>query len=440
MQRLFVRGSLLLLAALMMIGCGASASIAPTAAPPTAAPSIIAPTAAPPTAVPPTTAPTTAPPTAAPPTAAPTAAPPTAAPTAAPSSVLPAPLYFIDQQRQLARLEIDGKTITPITSEADPVFDFTVARGDGSLAYLTIAQGGQTTRLIRSDAQGQGRTELVSGILRSIAMPYTGASVEIGVLDQGRSAGGAELAPGVWSFPIGGGEPTQIAANTPPQGAGDNITPGTRYMPIAWSPDGQKLLLRTSINFGPDGPGGDIGTTGLALFDQASAEVRQLLPTSQEPLCIDASWDGQSVAIYCATSFYAGDNTPALFRLNIVRNDQETLIPLKTGDQQNLAANVRELDDGLYSMVSTAPSDASEPAFTLQRTGQDAASDRVVLSKEPLAIGFNRALWAEDGSGVVMLLPATGESRDLVWYPFGGASPVTLAGGQLGDTLGWGKS
>jgi hypothetical protein len=271
-------------------------------------------------------------------------------------------------------------------------------------------------------------------------MPYTGASIEVGVIDQANSADGTKLAPGVWSFPLAGGAPTQIAANTLPKGTNDNVTAGTLYMPIAWSPDGQKLLLRTSINFGPDGPGGDIGTTGLALFDQVSGEVRQLLPTSQEPLCIEPSWDQQSVAIYCANSFYAGDNSPALFRLNIVRDDQETLIPLKTGDQQNLVTNVRELDDGLYSMVSTEPANTSDPKFTLQRTGQDASSERTALSKEPLAIGFSRALWAYDGSGVVLLLPTTGDNRDLVWYPFGGGTPVTLTSGPLGGTLGWGKS
>jgi hypothetical protein len=260
------------------------------------------------------------------------------------------------------------------------------------------------------------------------------------VIDQAKGAGGAKLAPGVWSFPLDSGAPTLIAANTPPKGSGDTITPGTLYMPIAWSPDGQKLLLRTSVNFGPDGPGGDIGTTGLALFDQVSGEVRQLLPTSQEPLCIEPSWDGQSVAIYCANNFYAGDNSPALFRLNIVRNDQETLIPLKMGDQQNLATNVRELFDGLYSMVSTEPANTSDLKFTLQRTGQDAVSERTVLSKEPLAIGFSRALWAEDGSGVVLFLPTTGDSRDLVWYPFHGGTPIRLTSGQLGGTLGWGKS
>src|SRR5262245_25050531 len=131
MQPVIFRHFFLLLAALMLIGCGAPMSAAPTAAPSTQ-----------PAAVPPTTAPTVAPPTAIPSTATPTAVPPTPAlptpvPTTAPSKVLPAPIYFIDQQRQLARLETNGKTITSITSEADPVFDFTVSPADGSLAYLT---------------------------------------------------------------------------------------------------------------------------------------------------------------------------------------------------------------------------------------------------------------------------------------------------------------
>ncbi len=83
------------------------------------------------------------------------------------------------------------------------------------------------------------------------------------------------LEAGTWSFPRDGGEPVQLAAATPP-----TQDAGTYYMPIEWSPDGQKLLLRTTLNNGPDGPGGDVGTIGLALFDRQSGEVRQLLPDS----------------------------------------------------------------------------------------------------------------------------------------------------------------
>jgi hypothetical protein len=374
----------------------------------------------------------------------PTEAPPTA-PTAEPSAagLLPAPLYFIDAQNQISRIEVDGTTITQITSEDDKVFEFVVSPADGSLAYITIADDGFTTRLVRSDGMGQGRAELQRGIMRGIAIGYSGETIEVGVLDPAPNMQMTPeaLTPGTWSFPIAGGAPTQIQASTPPTQAADgNTTPGDHYMPIAWSPDGQKLLLRTSINLGPDMPGGDVGTIGLALFERQSGEVRQLLPTSSEPLCVVASWDTQSTAIYCSTAYYVGDNTPALWRLNIVTGEQEPLIPIMDGDKINSVFSVREMSDGLYSLVAAADSSSSETlSYTAQRTALDAVSDSEQLIADPLALGYGSVLWGDDASSMVVPIAIGDNEVELTWYPFLGGKPFVLVSGQLGADLAWGR-
>jgi hypothetical protein len=432
----------------LLISCGASTATTPTAAPPaqpTAAPPTSAPTIAP-TAIVPTEAPPVVPTEALP--AAPTEAPPTEVPPAVPTAepaagLLPAPLYFIDAKNQISRIEVDGTTITQVTNETDKVFEFVVSPADGSLAYITIANDGFTNRLVHTDAHGQARTELQTGIMRGLAIAYSGESVEVGVLDPapGMQMSPEARTPGVWSFPTGRGTPAQIQAATPPtQGADGNMKPGDHYMPIAWSPDGQKLLLRTSINLGPDGPGGDVGTIGLALFDKPSGMVSQLLPTSSEPLCLSPSWDGQSVMVYCATPYLITDKTPALWRLNIVSGEQETLIPIQDGEKTNSVVNVRELSDGLYSMVATSEMNAPTASkYTLQRTALDAVSERKQLVAEPLALGYGSALWAEDGSGVVVPVAKTDVDVDLTWYPLRGGEPVVLQSGQLGAEVAWGR-
>ena len=72
-----------------------------------------------------------------------------------PASILPASLYFIDPSEQIARLSIDGKTLTTVTSEPAPITDFDVSSHNGIVVFVSGNQ------LIRTDWQGNGRTMLV---------------------------------------------------------------------------------------------------------------------------------------------------------------------------------------------------------------------------------------------------------------------------------------
>src|SRR5262249_12534065 len=120
--------------------------------------------------------------------------------------------------------------------------------------------------------------------------------------------------------------------------------------------------------------------------------------------------------------------------------EQETLIPIQDGDKTNSVVNVRELSNGLYSMVATSKTNETmDLKYMLQRTALDAVSERKQLVAEPLELGYGDELWAGDGSGVVLPIRKTDTAVDLTWYPLRGGDPVVLQSGQLGAGVAWGR-
>mgnify|MGYP001829147891 CR=1 FL=1 len=81
--------------------------------------------------------------------------------------VLPAPVYSLSPSKQITRLEPDGMTLTPITSEADGVNGFDVSPANGSLVYVT------GNRLIRTDAYGGDATVLMDAPAQANDWVYT---------------------------------------------------------------------------------------------------------------------------------------------------------------------------------------------------------------------------------------------------------------------------
>jgi hypothetical protein len=148
------RSALALILALMLAACGQPSSPAvPTATDAPATPAV-------------SSAPTTAP----------------AIPSEPPATmgVLPAPLLFISDENDIARLELDGTTSVTVVNEQELIIDFAVAPADAALAYLTIADGTGTT-IVRTSADGSGRAELAHGVIRGVSIAADG-SVQAGVL------------------------------------------------------------------------------------------------------------------------------------------------------------------------------------------------------------------------------------------------------------------
>jgi hypothetical protein len=180
------------------------------------------------------------------------------------------------------------------------------------------------------------------------------------------------------------------------------------------------------MNMGPDGPGGDIGSNGLALYAGAAAQPRELLTIGAEWLCVAPAWGRDSASILCANGASIGAPTPALWRLRLADGAQETIIP--AAEPLTATFSPRELPAGLYLLAGSYQD--SGLALTPLRIGPD----NVAIEQLPLPIqtGFDGGLWAPDGSGVIFGRPAAGANRTIIWQPLGEGASAELISGSIG--------
>lgn len=409
------RVACVLLAVIVLVTGCASPTPAPT--PPTATPVPLAETPPRPTETP--VPPTPVPPTA---TLVPTRTPepavtlePTASPMAA--DVLPAPLYFLGSDGQIMRLEMDGATLTRITEEAEPVAEFDVSPSNGMLAYVS------GSKLISAGPYGGDPRVLIEGstapdehdrIIQIHSPVFSPAGVEI-----------AFAMDGVHVVFAGGGVPEVIQANDPPgPGAGS-------YTPVAWSPDGTRLLLR--YHFYTHG--------GRFLVKSLSDDSLVDLGLS----CCHPSWSLDTRSVYVSGPFYGPEGRPGLRRYDVDTGVESVLLEYNPADDVlPLVAYARQLDDGqLYMFARRATTEEYAQAlglldFSMCRAPVDDVSARVTLHADSYAI--REALWARDGSGAVIADAGTGTGEDfpLVWLPADGGAAVALR--ARGSHLRWGRA
>jgi hypothetical protein len=414
----------LLLGLLLISACSRSA--APAAPPPaTATPE---PTA---TLIPTATSAPTA-------TAIPTATPaldalaptPTTPPENTPNETQAAALFFLEyteQQTAIKRLGSDGN-ITPIAENLGTMIDFVVSPADSSLAIL--AYNNTDFQIYRTGPAGENPTIIANGLLRSIVFDPTGELLLFAVDLSDGQAGSTTLTPGIWSIPAAGGEPTQILANREPETASDGqITPGINYAPVAYAPDGQRLLVITSPNFGPDTPAGDIGVVGLSILE-ADGTLRELLePGGDDPICVLAVWAADGNEILCSSTFPLGPETPALFSINPENGETKALIANQSGNASISVANFRRDGETTSVVVITSTDPASSPTVTIEQYTND-AEQRQVLTELPGRPDNSIVVWSPDGTtlfysgnfeqpGLYRQVLPNGESSRLTDLPIG---------------------
>jgi len=337
----------------------------------------------------------------------------------------------VNDQNDIDRLDVDGSTVTTVADEQGLIFDFAISPTGDVLAYLTFLTDGTNT-LIRANTDGSGRTELARGIIRGVTVADDG-SVQAGMLFDVTGANAAALASGAWSFPADGGDPRLLVAATEPMSSGGKTTPGSHYEPIAWAPDGSRLLLRATMNMGPDGPGGDIASTGVALYDVGSGQARDLLPLGMEPLCMVPVWSRDGDTILCANGANVDPTTPPLWRLDLTSGDQQPIIPVGASTDQILSP--RELADGIYLLVAESSASLAQQ-FMLQRIAPDGTIS--ALLPQPIEAGYDGGLWAPDGSGIIVGRPTASANRTIIWQPLGSdqtgtaGEPIELLSGSIG--------
>lgn len=326
--------------------------------------------------------------------------------TPAPSPVLPAPLYFLNNEEQIARLKTDGIMLTQITDEPGGITDFDVSVAGDALAYVA------SNYLIRADASGANPLVLIQGPAEPDESGQTTR------LHSPRfSPDGTQIAfamDGVQVISTDGGEVRSIKPDDPP-GAGAG-----RYAPAAWSPDGWQLL----INYAFYTHGGQLLVKNLDDGSEAHVGLS----------CCHPSWSPDGKYVYVSGPFYGPDGRPGLRRYDVETGTVSALIEDDAADNRlPLVAYARQLSDGqLYMFANTVTqAEYTEAAgavdFTMYRAAPDDLDSRVALREDGYKL--RDVLWAADASGAVIADAGAGQNGEfpLRWLPTDGGPAVELA-------------
>ncbi len=353
--------------------------------------------------------------------------------------LLPAPVIYLGAkdeagvapgEQNLWRLEVDGVTARQITDETVPITSFAVSPKDGAIAYTTFSEND----LVRIEWDGSGRRVLVDGLDLS-SQPKDDESAFASYANVAWSSDGTEIAYGYGGINIisaEGGEPRLLLEDKIVTDAGRASQESRYYRPLAWSPDGTKILALEG--YGIEG-------SGYAVVDVESGEVVSL---GSAVLCCEPSWSQDSQSFYFSSATF-GMIIPGLWRADATTGEVTTLIrgmesvglPDVTGEPMVLVQSARELQDG--DLFAFTASGIYEDLYVDKETG-DPVAPKLKMSRissggeiEPLrsdAYALGEALWAEDASGAVITVMA-GEaypSGTLLWLTSDDTAPVVLGG------------
>jgi hypothetical protein len=413
-----------LLALMVLVACGPAPAANPTPQAATFAPTTTQATDQPTSAAQPTTIPQ---PTAAPAgTAVPAptvAAEPTALPQA--GALLPAPLYFVADNGQIWRIERDGVTRRQITFERERVGQFDIARGDNALVYLVGSN--ENRQIVRLDESG--RREMLSGPVFSPRLSPDGERMAFQLFQPvdgmqiGRDQGSDT---GIYLQYRNGGRPGLIQASDPITDTDNPPIDARLFYPIAWSPDGGRLLIGAYYAVGDGG-------------FQAVKDLGDDAPIRIQDAFGEASWSDDGGAIVLAGGTVMLDALPGLWRADPRTGVSTKLVNPADDATAVLATGARMFADGtVYVFLAQANSPEVDAVNMVTphriRPGGD---------PEPLRAESYRvvdALWADDASGAVVattLDPFAEIDGPLSWLPTDGGAAVAL--GVNGGQQRWGN-
>src|SRR6266545_751047 len=407
--------------------CGATPAAPQATALPAAPQATALPAAPQATALPATAAPAPAAPAPTSPPQATAIPAPTASPqaTAAPEqAVLPAPLYFLDND-QIWRLERDGKTRRQLTFETFPVSDFDVGATDNALVYVVNRDGERL--LVLLDASG--RKEMIGGPVGTPRISPDGEriafSLDRGVdgMQVGREHGSDT---GVWIQGRTGGRPSLFQASEPIPDPNNPPDDARQFFPIAWSPDSTKLLMGVYL---PVGDGGWLADKGVA--DGRLVEIRDV--------CCEAAWSADGAAITVADGTQIQDAVLGLWRADPATGKTVKVIDAPDESTYPLATVAHQFADGtIYAFLAMTKSPSIERPNPVAPHSVRADGSFAPLRNESYAVAD--ALWAADASGAVVAesdVNANDLYGRLRWLPADGSAAIPLAGS--GAYLRWGN-
>jgi hypothetical protein len=326
--------------------------------------------------------------------------------------LLPHSMYFLNTDgtglAQVYRLEKDGKTVTQLTFEPAKVEGYDVSLVDGSVAYVT------DNKIYTVNADGSNRSMIVDGgptdpndaFVNHINGPLwspDGQTIAYGFR-------------GINLYSIAGGQSTTVLADNLKTENG--FTFGEVNIPISYSPNGAKLLIRI-VPLASDGG-------MIAVFNPGDKSLVRL------SVCCSLQWSGDSNALYGANSAYNPFVSPGLWRVDGSNGTITDLIPSLTASDTILnfaSAPFLSPDGFLYFFYATQPftkqDQVDRPPLRLVRSEVDGVTNRTVLRPETFEL-MNEALWAPDASFVITAMTS---SQDVYR---GGKAELYYTDGQQG--------
>jgi len=361
--------------------------------------------------------------------------------------VLPAPVIYLRAEegavapgrQNLWRMEVDGVTETQITDEAVPVTSFDVSPVDGAIAYTTF----DDNDLVLVEWDGSEREILVDGDALS-TQSGSEEGTQASLANVAWSPNGSQIAygyGGINIISVEGGDSRVLVPDKIITISGRTSQDSRYYRPLAWSPDGNKILALEG--FGIEG-------SAYAVVDVESGEVVSL---GSAVLCCEPSWSLDSQSFYFSSAAF-GMMVPGLWQANATTGEVTTLIqgmegaglPDVTGEPMSLIQSARQLVDGkLYAFAGFGTYDElyrneegneTLPKLTMTQFSLDGKEAHPLRSD---AYPIGEALWAEDGSGALVTVMVEGEypSGTLLWLASEDSESVILKG--RGFQPRWGK-
>lgn len=346
-------------------------------------------------------------------------------------SVLPAPLYFLGEDEQIWRVEVDATTLAPVTAEPDAVVEFDVSPLDGSLVYIT----GNT--LVRTDSMGGGRAVLVAGS-SAPAEPdeqWYGAVFS----DPVWSPDGRQIAygsNGVNVYSLDSNASTVLLPSDPfPTDFSDAPELIQFYRPAEWSPDGTRLLV--SVSYFPEG-----GTLRVVDLSDGS-QVGITNPDGY--VCCYETWSRDGLNVFFANDM-VGMYESGLWRADVVGGMGVTLIAGEENGLYSLVAYPYQANDGqLYTfMAITQAFPEGYIPLAMTRSAPDGVTGRATLRSDSYILAD--VLWDPDGRGALIgdmsaQIMSVGypaqASNPFLWLPSDDSPAVTLP--AMGSMPQWGK-